>query len=147
MSNIWIPPHVEDAIAADRVRAIVDGREAFDQALRSYSERLSLRLAEPHIDQTYGFVPGAFHVRRENEDGSFSYYAIVDEDGNPTEPTQAVIETLRQNDLRNGGMERIAQAEETARKARAAQKQRDREDRQDHMRDLLTDRISISVPR
>lgn len=109
----------------------------FDRELKLIDPRLSLVKANESPDQS-ALVPGAWHIRRDNEATMPTYIPILTEDGRPREPVNHDLEELKKADMQRPG----AFAEFCRRQEQKILDQRlDRERAQEARVDEIVDRI------
>lgn len=74
----------------------------FDRELKGIDPRLSLVKASQNPDQS-ALVPGAWHIRRDNEMTMPTYIPILTDDGLPREPVNNDLEELKKADMQRAG--------------------------------------------
>lgn len=131
--QIILPPIVEHNMAIDSALEMVESARAradylkwFDRELKQIDSRLSLERARTDVNAP-GLVPGYWHIVRDNTEfgAPKSMYPIMDHEGGFLEPSSAVLEHLKRNDLqRPGAMDDLRRREQRARDELAKAKER-----------------------
>lgn len=109
--------------------------------------RLEIVFMPPTADESLGIVPGRYHLVRRNEPPTPpSLIPIEGDSGEFVEPGSWHIERMRGSDLQNPQlMHAVRQRKEAAERAKEREKQRDDDERMEHLRDAYKARFSTSV--
>lgn len=144
--QIVLPEIVQQNLALEAALERVEAARAragiykwFEQELKQIDSRLSLQRARTDVSEP-GLVPGYWHVMRDNSEfgAPNSVYPIMDHEGGFLEPSSAVLEHLRRNDLqRRGALDDLRKMEEKVRQDMARAKERLHEDKITEMADRI----------
>lgn len=149
--GLWVPPAVSAELVRERemfaqelrdrvlrqemlrVKGVLD---EFNYELRRIDPKLELVRAGEDVEGT-PMKAGYYHLVRWNEGAPPSVIPIEGEHGEFVEPTSRVFEMLARADLWNpDNMRLLRQRKRLAEEADRRRKTREREERQEHLRDL-----------
>lgn len=135
MARLWIPPEAEAAIQEAEGRAEAERVREFTQRLKALDPRLDLFLQTKDSGELRA---GFYYVRRKNDDGTIATWEVSKRDGSFREPDEEVIEALRKSDswTRDVWHDEINRGREEARRRIEAEKRRQREEDQEHLKEL-----------
>jgi hypothetical protein len=149
LSGIILPDRVRIQMEFDDHLSKLDGRHdwlrRFDAELRALDPYLSLVKAQDNATQL-GLTPGYWHVKRDNPTTIPTFIALRGPDGEFVEPSSAHLEMLRRSDLqRKGAFDELVKRHDAAAAKAAKLKETQREERVDHMAEIIAHHDNASV--
>lgn len=127
---LWLPGSHADALIHEatetRIKLFIEG---FNKELQAVDGRLSCFLQTQNIDI---LKAGFWYIKRENENGTTSLWAVENPDGTHRVPDDAVLNWLRSNDLRRRGAKeaRFQEHEKKKERVRKSEAEKSREFRE-----------------
>jgi hypothetical protein len=157
---MWLPPRISHQLA-DRTRsfnadvlrscALDDGDPVlveYTRRLQEYSPRLLMVRAHEHVVPGVPMKPGYYHVLVRLDDAPYTIAVVEGEDGEFVVPTSRVFERLAAGDMtQRRNLDRFAHVQRDEHDANEREKRTDREERREHVRDLVNayTRTSVSM--
>jgi len=157
MPHIYLPPRLERQLAertasynADLLRSIEIGEDPilvrFSELLQQIHPRLLLVRARETIVPGVALKPGYYHILVKSEGAPWSATPIEGADGEFIVPTSRVFQKLAEGNMRERrNLERWARNQLGEHDANEREKLRDREERKDHLNDLVKAYTQTSV--
>jgi hypothetical protein len=162
MTNYWLPPKVSRelreksrSLREDMLRsAIVEEKQQraipilreFNDKLRRIDPRLQMILAHERVTPGLPMRGGYYHVIRDNPGAPPTIMIVEGENGEFVEPTSRVFERLAAGDLHEPRtMRHWKRIEREAADAARRERAREREERQEHLRDFVNANWRTSV--
>lgn len=161
MSQIFIPPRVAAELQAEsrRHEAEVLGSlevqskiERWDRMLAEIDPRLTLLKAKEWVKTGTPLIPNYWHIVRDNSDKGAppTVMPITGPNGEYVEPSSAIFDKLRENDMQRPGFAReMREREEKIRRAQEREREIEREERvqEIHERYIAGTRVGVSMNR